>query len=119
MENIYQWFGLPTKVKSDRDPHFTSRFAQALCDKLQVKQNISMAFHPQIVGLSERKNPWVEQFLHLIMSTQQDDWRRRLPIATVVHNNHVNTTIKVAPAEALLGYLPTFDPLAPPTMRNV
>ena len=78
-----------------------------------------MAFHPQIVGLSKRKNPWVEQFLRLIMSTQQDDWRRRLPIATVVHNNHVNTTIKVAPAEALLGYLPTFDPLAPPTMRNV
>jgi len=52
-ENIYQWFGLPVKVISDRDPHFTSHFAKALCAKLHIKQNMSMAFHPQTDGLSE------------------------------------------------------------------
>jgi len=55
-ENIYQWFRLPVKVISDQDPHFTSHFAKALCTKLQIKQNVSMVFHPQTDGLSERKN---------------------------------------------------------------
>ena len=118
MENVYRWFGLPTKVISDRDPRFTSHFARALCEKLQIKQNISTAFHPQTDGLSERKNQWVEQFLRLVTSARQDDWKRWLPIATATHNNHVNTTTKVAPAQALLGYLPVLDPLAPPTTRN-
>ena len=96
MENVYRWFGLPTKVILDRDPRFTSHFAQALCEKLHVQQNISTAFHPQMDGLSERKNQWVEQFLHLITSAQQDDWKRWLPIAMVVHNNRVNAITRVA-----------------------
>ena len=62
-KHVYQWFGLPTKVISDQDPHFTSHFAKALCAKLQIKQNVSTAFHPQTDGLSERKNQWVEQYL--------------------------------------------------------
>ena len=118
MENVYRWFGLPTKVISDRDPRFTSHFAQALCEKLQIKQNISTAFHPQTDGLSERKNQWVEQFLRLVTSARQDDWKRWLPIATATHNNYVNSTTKVAPAQALLGYLPVLDPLTPLMTRN-
>ena len=53
LKNVYRWFGLPTKIISDRDPHFTSHFTKALCEKLQIKQNISMAFHPQTDRLSE------------------------------------------------------------------
>ena len=117
-ENVYQWFGLPTKVISDQDPHFTSHFARALCTKLQIKQNMSTAFHPQTDGLSERKNQWVEQYLRLVTSTQQDDWKRWLPLATLVYNNQYNGTIKMAPNQALLGYLPTLNPEAPTNMMN-
>jgi hypothetical protein len=54
--NVYQWFGIPKKIITDRDPRFTSHFATALCQKLKTKQNISTAYHPQTDGLSERKN---------------------------------------------------------------
>ena len=40
---------------------------------------------------------------------QQDEWAQWLPIATAVHNNAVNASTKVAPTEALLGYLPWLD----------
>ena len=53
--NIYPWFGLPTQIISDRDPRFTSQFGKALTLKLGIYWNISMAFHPQTDGLSERK----------------------------------------------------------------
>jgi len=52
-ENVYQWFGLPIKVISNRDPCFTSHFVKALCTKLQIKQNVSTAFHPQTDSLLE------------------------------------------------------------------
>ena len=107
LENVYCWFGLLEKVISDRDPYFTLHFTRALCKKLWIQQNVSIAFHPQTDGLSERTNQWVEQFLHLVAGAQQDDWKHWLPIATAVHNNHHNSTIGVPPAKAILGYLPT------------
>jgi transposase InsO family protein len=108
-KNVYQWFGLPNKVISDRDPRFTSHFAKALCEQLGIDQNVSTAFHPQTDGLTERKNQWVKQFLRTITMHQQNDWAQWLPLATAVHNRAVNATTEVPPSEALLGYLPRLD----------
>jgi hypothetical protein len=63
LKNVYPWFGLPSRVISDRDSRFTSQFGKALTMKLGINCNISIAFHPQTDGLSERKNQWVEQYL--------------------------------------------------------
>jgi Chromo (CHRromatin Organisation MOdifier) domain len=68
-----------------------------------------MAFHPQTDGLSKRKNQWVEQYLHLIC-TNQDQWSRWLPIATAVHNNTRNSTTGFAPNALLLGWEPLLTP---------
>jgi len=73
-DNVYRWFGLPSKIISDRDPHFTSHFGCALASKIGAKQNLSTAFHPQTDGLSKRKNQWVEQYLRLVVNAQQGDW---------------------------------------------
>jgi hypothetical protein len=68
LDNIYQWFGLPSKIISDRDPHFTSHFGNALAKKLRIQQNLSSAFHPQTDGLLEQKNQWIEQYLRIVMA---------------------------------------------------
>src|SRR5712675_780009 len=109
-DNVYQWFGLPSKVISDRDPRFTSHFGHALASKIGAKQNLSTAFHPQTDGLSERKNQWVEQYLCLVTNAQQGDWSQWLTVASAVHNDHVNSTLGVTPIEVLLGYRPTLHP---------
>src|SRR5712675_1224823 len=48
-DNVYRWFGLPSKVISDRDPRFTSHFGRALAKKIGAKQNLSTAFHPRLM----------------------------------------------------------------------
>ena len=106
LRNVYQWFGIPRKMILDRDPRFTSHFTKALTKRLGVNQNVSTAYHPQTDGLSERKNQWVEQYLRFVMTIQQDDWSEWLPIASLVHNSRINATTKIAPLQALLGYLP-------------
>ena len=118
MDNVYRWFGLPTKVISDRDPRFTSHFAKGLTKILNIQQNISTAFHPQTDGLTERKNQWIEGYLRHLTSAQQNDWADWLAIATAVHNHFSNATTKVAPIQALLGYHPRLDHSGPPSMNE-
>jgi hypothetical protein len=118
LKNIYRWFGLPERVITNRDPQFMSHFTKALCEKLQIQQNISLAFHPQMDSLSERTNQWIKQFLHLVAGARQDDWRNWLPVTTVAYNNHRNSTTKIPPAEVLLEYLPTLHPLTSPITNS-
>ena len=107
LKNLLPWFRVPLKVISDRDPHFTSHFAQALTMKLSIGWNISTAFHLQTDGLMEHKNQWVKQYLHLYTSARQDNWDAWLPLATFVHNWWPNATTKRSPHELLLGYCPS------------
>jgi hypothetical protein len=45
-KHVFARYGLPTKVISDRDPRFTSKFTRKLCKRLGIQQNISTAYHP-------------------------------------------------------------------------
>ena len=109
LDYVYQWFGLPTKMISDRDPRFTSQFGRALTEKLGIQQNLSTAFHPQTDGLSERKNQWVEQYLRLVTSSDPKGWMYWLTLATVIHNNRVNTTTGLSPNQILFRYNPMLN----------
>ena len=74
-----------------------------------IQQNVSTAFHPQTDGLSERKNQWVEQYLRLI-TTNQEDWSNWLSMATIVHNNARNATTGLSPNQLLIGLDPDLVP---------
>jgi hypothetical protein len=110
LRNVYPWFGLPSRVISDRDPRFTSHFGKALTMKLGINCNISTVFHPQIDGLSERKNQWIEQYLCTVMSASPEDWTQWLPLASAVHNNRRNAMTGLSPNQILLGYEPSLTP---------
>ena len=54
-------------------------------------------------------NQWIEQFLRLI-STNQNDWATMLPLATLVHNNSRNSTTQLVPNTLLYGLEPQVTP---------
>src|SRR5580692_2853411 len=118
LQHVFPWFGIPSKMISDRDPHFTSNFSKALTTKLKIDHNISMAFHPQTDGLSGHKNQWVEQYLQMYTTARQDDWDKWLPIASFVHNWWPNMTTKLSPHEVLLGYAPAAAEAITPETKN-
>ena len=118
LQHIFPWFGVPTKMISDRDPCFTSHFAKALTTKLKINCNISTAFHPQTDSLSEWKNQWVEQYLWMYMMAWQDDWDKWLPLTSFVHNQWLNATTKLSPHKVLLGYAPATAEAITPEMNN-
>ncbi len=53
LHHVFKCFSLPTKIISDRDTQFTSKFAKELCQHLGISQNISTAYHPRTDGQSE------------------------------------------------------------------
>ena len=119
---MYRWFGIPSKVISNRDPRFTSHFSTSLCQRLGINWDISTTYHPQTNGLFKRKNQWVEQYLCFVTSVSQDDWSDWLSITTTVHNNYPNATTRIALIEALLGCSPQIMveiPYPPTTVQLV
>jgi Integrase zinc binding domain len=78
--HVVPHYGLPWKIISDRDPRFTSNFTTELCRILGVKQNISMAYHPQTDGQSERTNQSLEQYLRMVCANDQHSWAEWLPL---------------------------------------
>jgi hypothetical protein len=104
-KHVYPWFGLPTKVISDRDPRFTSHFGRALAKELGITWNMSTAYRPQTDGLTECKNQWLEQYLRLVAGNDKE-WSTLLAMATLVHNNAANATTGLAPNQLLIGQEP-------------
>jgi len=108
-KHIYPWFGLLSKVISDRDPRFTSHFRRALAKELGIMWNMSTAFHPQMDGLTEHKNQWLEQYLQLVAANNKE-WSELLPLVTLMHNNSANSTTRLAPNQLLIGREPQLCP---------
>src|SRR5712671_7638556 len=108
-QHVYPWFRLPSQIISDRHPRFMLHFRKSLAKELGVTWNLSMAYHPQTDRLSERKNQWIEQFLWLVMSNQEE-WSMALPLATLIHNNSQNATIRTSPNQLLIGLEPPVTP---------
>ena len=112
VQQVFPHFGVPWKVISDRDTRFTSEFTKELCRILDINQNISMAYHPQTDGQSERTNQWLEQYLRVYCNFQQDNWSDLLPMAQYVHNSWVSHTTRFTPFELLIGFMLQICPIS-------
>ena len=106
LRQIFPRFGLPSKIISDRDPRFVSKFMKELCRLMGIVQNVSTAYHPRTDGQSERSNQWLEQYLRFWVDHQQTNWHHYLPLAEFAHNSWKNESTGQSPFEVLMGYSP-------------
>jgi hypothetical protein len=109
IKHVFAHFGLPTKVISDRDPRFMSKFIQAACKVTGVKHAPSTVYHPRTDGQSERSNQWLETAIRFITDQKQKNWAPYLPIAQFVHNNWPSDTTRKSPFFLLMGFNPRAD----------
>ncbi|GKF12928.1 putative reverse transcriptase domain-containing protein [Tanacetum coccineum] len=64
---------------------------------------MSIAYHPQTDGQSERTIQILEDMLRACVIDFKNGWDRHLPLVEFSYNNSYHTSIKVAPFEALYG----------------
>ena len=106
LRQIFPRFGLPSKIISDRDPRFVSKFMKELCHLMGITQNVSTAYQPRMDGQSERSNQWLEQYLRFWVDHQQTNWHHYLPLAEFAHNLWKNKSTGQSLFEILMGYSP-------------
>jgi hypothetical protein len=102
----FPYIGIPHKVISDRDTRFTSRLFKEICMQLHVQQNISIAYHPQTNGQSERTNQTVETIMRISCNNRQTNWSKHLPLVQYIINCRPSNATKVAPFDAWMGFIP-------------
>ena len=64
---------------------------------LGIETKLSMVFHPQTDGQTERMNQELEQYLRMFINHRQEQWPEWLGMAEFVYNNKVHTGTKVLP----------------------
>ena len=115
LRQVFPRFGIPSKVISDRDPRFTSKFMKELCRLMGIKQNISTAYHPRTDGQSEHSNQWLEQYLRFWVNYQQQDWHHYLPLAEFTHNSWLHEITKSTPFKLMMGHNPRAEIIDTPS----
>jgi len=71
-DNMWKLYGLPKSIISDRGPQFAAGLIQELNEMLGIKSKLSMAFHPQTDGQTERVNQELEQYLRMFIDHRQE-----------------------------------------------
>jgi hypothetical protein len=117
-DRVFSLHGLPDDVTSDRGVTFTSKVTKGIFEALEIKQNLSTAFHPRTDGQTERVNSVLEQYLRCYINYQQTNWNTLLPIAEFAYNNTVHASTKQTPFFANLGYHPKFSVTVPRVSKD-
>jgi len=103
MRDIVKLHGVPSSILSDRDPRFTSRFWKSLQEALGSKLRLSLAYHPQTDGQSERTIQPLKDLLRVYVLEQGGTWDSHLSLIEFTYNNSYHSSIGMAPFEALYG----------------
>ena len=93
--------GIPMSIISDRDLRFTSRFWGKLQEAVGTRLNFSTTFHPQTYGQLERVIQILEDMLRSCVIDYEGSWDRHIPLVEFVYNNSFQSSIGMAPYEAL------------------
>ncbi|GJU36369.1 putative reverse transcriptase domain-containing protein [Tanacetum coccineum] len=94
---------VPISIISDRDSHFTSRFWQSLQSALGTQLDMSMTYHLETDGQSERTIQTLEDMLRACVIDFGKGWEKHLPLVEFSYNNSYHASIKASPFEALYG----------------
>ena len=103
VDEIVRLHGVPLSIVSDRDSRFTSRFWKELQSSLGTRLNFSTAFHPQTDGQSERLIQVLEDMLRGCVMEFTGSWDKYIPLIEFSYNNSYQSSIGMAPYEALYG----------------
>ena len=101
IDRIVKLHGVPSRIVSDHDAKFTSRFWKKLHEALGTKLDFSSAYHPQTDGQTERVNQVLEDMLRACVLTYGSNWEKSLSFAELSYNNSYQASLKMSPFEAL------------------
>lgn len=102
-KNLFQVYGSPEHILSDRGAAFTSDLFQQLCLLYGCRMKRTMAYHPQGNGACERFNQTILKLLGTLTDEAQSQWPSRLPALLQAYNNTPHGTTGLTPYYVVFG----------------
>lgn len=118
VKEIFRLHGLPKSLVSDRDVRFVSNFWRTLHAMLGISLDMSTPYHPESDGQTERTHRTLQQMLRPYLNDMKSDWSRFLPALEFGYNNAYQSSLKMSPFKADLGYEPRFMDIVFSTEEN-
>ncbi|GKD03017.1 putative reverse transcriptase domain-containing protein [Tanacetum coccineum] len=103
LKEVVMRHGIPVLIICDCDPRFASNFWRSLQKALGTNLDMSITYHPQTDGQSERTIQTLKDMLRTCVIDFGNGWVRHLPLVEFSYNNSYHTSIKATPFEALYG----------------
>lgn len=97
LDHVFNKYGYPTDILSDRDKRFTGFFWTTCCQLWKIKPNFSTAFHPQSDGQTERVNRAIEQILRAHTTEFNTTWDKTLSCVEFAINNSQHASLMQTP----------------------
>ena len=93
-DNVWKLHRLLESVILDRGPQFVAELMRELNKMLGIETKLSMAYHPETDGQTERTNQELEQYLRMYVNHRQNNWAEWLATVEFAFNNKVHTATK-------------------------
>ncbi|GFW79890.1 retrovirus-related Pol polyprotein from transposon 412 [Trichonephila clavipes] len=89
------------QLHSDQGTNFDSAVCKRLCEILGIDKTQTTVLHPQSDGMVERFNRAILNSLSLLVSSNQQDWDKKLPFFLLAYRTVVNDTTGYCPSQML------------------
>jgi len=105
-DHVWKLHGLPESIISDRGMQFAAGMMKEVNNLLGIQTKLSMAYHPQTDGQTERINQELEQYLRVFIDHRQEQWPDWLGTVEFAYNNKIHTATKNSPFKVNYGQDP-------------
>ncbi|GJX04303.1 putative reverse transcriptase domain-containing protein [Tanacetum coccineum] len=103
LKEVVTRYEIPVSIIFDRDLRFALNFWRSLQKALGTSLDMSIVYHPQADGQSERIIQTLEDMLRACVIDFGNGWVNHLPLVEFSYNNSYHASIKATPFEALHG----------------
>ncbi len=104
LTKFFSTFGLPKVVQTDQGANFMSRLFKQVLSQLNIKHEVSSAYHTESQGALERFHQTLKSMSRTFCAQSEKEWDEGLPLLLFAVRETQQESLGFSPAELVFGH---------------